>query len=255
MAYPKRSKGPRYVVLGFPFATKTALLAHCSAMLKQPTLTLDDEQFLVALLEGHPESAQKIGVGVRRVFVNADGFGGRCFWLERVDGSCTDFSFRSCVTPPLHANEVRMALRQLVTDQIIEFRDATFVASSVACAITGELIASDAAHVDHRPPDHFIVLVERFLAVHGLTIDAVKVEPTKDGVTSRELTDPVLARAWCTFHREHAVLQIVGKRANLSQGTGRHCPPPPSQLSTPAPGGVRLRRVPSSANPRPSTGS
>ncbi|CAN5799958.1 hypothetical protein BH11MYX4_BH11MYX4_23090 [soil metagenome] len=54
-------------------------------MLKQSTLTLDDEQFLVALLEGHPESAQKIGVGVRRVFVNADGFGGRCFWLERVD--------------------------------------------------------------------------------------------------------------------------------------------------------------------------
>ena len=155
---------------------------------------------MLALLEGHPERDQKIGVGVQRFFVDRDGFGGRCFWLERTDGSSTDFSFKSCITAPVHVNEVRMALRQLVTAQVMAFRDSAFAfTTTVPCAITGQLITTAEAHVDHRPPDQFFVLVERFLAECGVPVDSVAIAPTKDGATAASYWTRRLVRRGANF--------------------------------------------------------
>lgn len=211
-----------FLVNGKRFETKTALTAYCSAMLKQPSLSSDDEAFLACLLDRHPERDQKVGSGVARFFVAPSEHGTRCFWIERTDGSRTEFSYKWCIGSPKYATEVRAALRELVTDQVVAARDAAFTGGALTrCAITGEAIGSEDAHVDHRPPDTFLALVERFLAEQALTYDAVAIEPTRDAVTMRELTDRGLAQAWCEFHRTHAVLQVVSKRANLSQGTGR----------------------------------
>jgi hypothetical protein len=52
---------------------------------------------LTALLNRHPEAGQKIGVGLRAFLVDKDESGSQCFWLERTDGSRTDFSFHACI--------------------------------------------------------------------------------------------------------------------------------------------------------------
>jgi Protein of unknown function (DUF3223) len=56
-----------------------------------------DSQLLRALLERHPEAHQKIGIGIKRFFRAAAIYGTDCFWLERDDGTRTDFSYQSCV--------------------------------------------------------------------------------------------------------------------------------------------------------------
>ncbi len=212
-----------YVLGAKRYATKKAVIAHCRSILDAATLpTVDDAAFLLDLLGHHRKAAQKIGCGVRRFFVHADGFGGRCFWLERLDGTCTDWSFLSCLAPPTREQEVRSALRALVSADVVAFRDDVFAASPVrACAITGAPVTRDDAHVDHQPPDTFLSLVERFLVRLGRGYAEILIKPTSDGCTVTRLADDEVARAWIEFHRTHAVLRVTSAHANLSQGGGR----------------------------------
>lgn len=57
-----------------------------------------DAADLRALLTRHRECASKIGAGLDHFKVDKDGYGGRCFWVVRIDASQTDFSYRRCIT-------------------------------------------------------------------------------------------------------------------------------------------------------------
>ena len=70
------------------FRTKTEALAYCKAMLARyrdgETINEEDSQFLLSLLQRHPEARQKIGPGVKRFFRDRTTKGTSCFWVERV---------------------------------------------------------------------------------------------------------------------------------------------------------------------------
>jgi hypothetical protein len=61
------------------------------------TIEPGDAVHLEALMERHPEAEHKIGGGIKRFYRDATDQPTSCFWIERTDGSCTDFSFHSCV--------------------------------------------------------------------------------------------------------------------------------------------------------------
>ncbi|WP_414649746.1 DCL family protein [Dyella sp.] len=50
------------------------------------------------LLSRHNDLNQKIGCGVSHYKVDMDGYGGKCFWLVRSDGTEEDFTYVRCVT-------------------------------------------------------------------------------------------------------------------------------------------------------------
>lgn len=58
----------------------------------------EDAVDLHALLARHKDVGHKIGCGVSHFQVEKDGYGGRCFWIVRVDGSQEDFTYKRCVT-------------------------------------------------------------------------------------------------------------------------------------------------------------
>lgn len=53
---------------------------------------------LHSLLLRHRDVVKKIGCGVSHFMVQKDGYGGRCFWVVRTDGSQEDFTYKRCVT-------------------------------------------------------------------------------------------------------------------------------------------------------------
>lgn len=53
--------------------------------------------FLCDLVSRHPRAAEKIGKGIDHFTIGVGLYGTRCFYLNRVDGSRTDFSFMKCV--------------------------------------------------------------------------------------------------------------------------------------------------------------
>src|SRR6185312_5660493 len=164
------------------FASKKDATVACQSLLKQKTLTPADQAFLADLLELHHERDQKVGCGVAEFYVGADGFGGRCFWLRRLDGSTTDWSFKTCITPPSPESEALAAFRRAILVQVRQHHESAFAESRfVNCAITGKPVQREFAHVDHRPPNTFLRLVNRFLEAEGLQLGSVAVLPTTDG--------------------------------------------------------------------------
>lgn len=57
----------------------------------------DDAVFLRAALENHPDSATKIGCGIKDFSVRTADFGSRCFWVNRTDGTTEKFSISASI--------------------------------------------------------------------------------------------------------------------------------------------------------------
>lgn len=177
-------------------------------------LACADEDFLAELIARHPDSLLKVGAGIDHFEVRPDGWGGRCFWIVRVDSTATDFSFLSCLKAPTPRQDFAAACRHAVVDQVLAFKELAFAdTASLSCPVTGEPVTRETCHIDHAPPWTFDDIVTEFALGRDLSAD---VEPTADGCTFTRFRDPATARAFAEFHAERAVLRVVSRRANLS---------------------------------------
>lgn len=170
-----------------------------------------DEAFLRSLLDRHPCAADKIGAGVAGLTVEAIGMGTRWFMLHRFNGTRTDFSYYKCITSPSEVGLARMAVRRAVAEQVIVFKQASAARGALVCAVTGEILDWDGAHVDHAPPT-FVALADLW-AEHAGGYNTIQLLPTADGELGRRMADPV---PWAAFHRDRAKLRIVSRLTNLS---------------------------------------
>ncbi|HLE05409.1 MAG TPA: DCL family protein [Anaerolineales bacterium] len=200
-----------------PFQTKQAAQQAVRAVLwrYQPgdIVQNDDAAFLLDLLRLHPHAQQKLGAGVHSFQVEAQGRS-RGFWLTRLDGSRTDFSYRACLAPPTREAQALAGLRWAVRPQVETFRESAFEkTATLTCPVSGETLAPGNSHVDHDPP--FRNLVDAFLQDIGRELGSLLVLPTLDGETITELVEPDVIEAWQRFHAWHASLRIVSAKANL----------------------------------------
>jgi hypothetical protein len=175
----------------------------------------DDMWFLFDLLELHQQADEKIGCGVVSIEIEQNG-PTRGFWLTRVDGTRTDWSFVACLSPPSPERQALSGFRTAVVPQILAFRDEFFRDRiGATCPITGEVVTLDNCHVDHESPT-FRELVTEFLSCQYTELREVAVVPTRDGDTKTRLLSPELESNWQRFHQLKAKLRIVSMRANLS---------------------------------------
>jgi len=207
------------VVGGRVFATKKKLEEYCRDLLNSSRgrIEWDGDAFLRDLIQRHPDASMKIGPGISHFSVqrNPD-WGGYGFWLHRVDGSSTDFSYRSCITAPTARQDASEAFRSEVNDQVWEFRDRFFdSAVDPRCPLTGDPVSRDSYHVDHVVG--FTVLLQRFLEARQIRREEVAVEGCGDGRSRLTLVDRALAADWAEYHRRHAELRVVSPRGNLTR--------------------------------------
>jgi hypothetical protein len=186
----------------------------------------DDGLDVAALLERHTEYVTKVGWGVDHFEVVMTEHGTQCFRIVRVDGSGTDFSYPHCISQraPSRKQEVSQAFRRAVRFDLYRARDIFFAAHSdegglVACAVTGERIGREEAHMDHRPPMAFEVIVTTFLCGRGLSLDGVPLTTGKDDQVSPEVTDEGLREAFRIFHAGVARLDFLKDSVNLEQSS------------------------------------
>jgi hypothetical protein len=64
---------------------------------KDETITDTERDYMIEVLKLRgPEGLKKIGVGIKRIYIDCNKFETLCFHLERVDGSTDDFSYKKC---------------------------------------------------------------------------------------------------------------------------------------------------------------
>lgn len=223
----KMNTTAKYTIGGQTFNTQKELVEYVRGILRRygngTALDMLDFAFMADLLRMHPEADEKIGAGVVLFFVADNpvypGDRNRGFRLVRIDGSETDFSFWECIRPTSHRKKVLRALRSAVEADTMSFKTMAFDASLsgwLLCPVTYELLRPATAHVDHRAPKTFDVLVQMFLAHERLSFDDIRVAPTEDNTYQNYLVDADLRQRWISYHRDNAQLEIVSRQANLS---------------------------------------
>lgn len=191
-------------------------------------LTEDDSLDVAALLERHTEYVAKVGCGVAHFEVMMTEHGTQCFRVVRTDGSGTDFSYPHCISQraPSRKQEVSQGFRRAVRFDLYRARNSFFTTHRgadglVACAVTGERIARDQGHMDHRPPMTFEVIVTTFLCGRGLSLADVPLSTGQDEQVSPEVMDQKLYEAFRSYHASVARLDFVKDTVNLAQAS-RH---------------------------------
>lgn len=213
----------QYVILGEVFPRKGDLRDRIRAILHSylygQTLSAEHQAFMLEVLQNHPDYLGKVRGGVEYITTRLNPvYGQPEFYLHRVDGTGTEFSFEKCLRPNSALQEFKRACRVAIADDIIEFKLRQFRENAaLTCPFTGELLTLDTAHVDHAPPKTFDVIVHQFIDSLGFDVDTVAVTGNgEDGETCRYFTEDSFRVLWVNYHRREATLRVVSKIANLS---------------------------------------
>jgi hypothetical protein len=211
------------------FASKQDAIATCRAMLARyrnnEDIREEDSEFLRALVQRHPESVQKIGLGIKRFFRAGTGQSTDCFWLERIDGSTTDFSYKSCVNAKGKSlyQEFAEACRQAVQADLTRAKKEHFekfgdADGKVPCDVTGDSVSISEAHLDHKKPLTFQVIVMTFVKALKIQIRPEMLSIPTDAQFVTTFVDKELEAAFREYHHTVRILRIVKARTNLSLG-------------------------------------
>lgn len=219
------SKREPFIVNGKLFETKDMLKKHIQGIMgkyeDRARLSEDDFDFMVDLLQRHENPEIKIGVGIDYMYVTTNTtYGGRNreFWLVRIDGSQTDFSFMKCLKHESRLQKFKKACRNAVAPTINEFKIECFLEGpSLCCPLSGEVMTLDNnCHVDHEAPNTFDVIVSDFITSTLVNVDEVELLTGEDGRVTVDFVDKVLEQKFVEFHNERAKLRLLSRLGNLS---------------------------------------
>jgi len=207
-----------YTIAGRTFDTQKDLVSHVQAILrhyKAPAQLCDDDAaFMGDLLQRHPNAEIKIGCGVQSIWVRRNGAFGQGFYVDRIDGTSTDFSYKQCIRPFTHASKAKFAFRRAIDDQVLAVKYAAFATgNTITCPETGEPITWETAHVDHAAPWTFAVLLTEYCELRGIDLNAIELFESKSGIG--KLLPPAIEADWAIWHDQRATLRVISAEANI----------------------------------------
>lgn len=183
------------------------------------------EHFWIAmsLIKRHPESEQKVGVGIRAISVEKHPeFRTKCLVIHREDGTTTDFSYITCIDARTKPDIVRFleAMRYAVKEQILRFKWSQFGSKDAVlrCQITGEAVTWHTAHIDHVKP--FREIAQEFIDEMNIEVSTDLLTANADNQYFETISDRLVYVCWLDYHEKHAVLRVVSDKANLRRKRG-----------------------------------
>lgn len=148
-------------------------------------------------------------------------FNTKCFELLYKNGETDYISYRLRITKPKENlyDDFRQAARNAIHNDIRSVKQEYFDNYSkkgiVPCQETGVKSNWSELVVDHRQPNTFSVIVDRFIELNK--IDLKKVEYITDENNFYLFKDKELSENFKNYHKEKAVLRIVRKECNSSR--------------------------------------
>ncbi|MCL2290630.1 MAG: DCL family protein [Bacteroidetes bacterium] len=208
------------------FATKKEALNHYKTILNSYEFGefLNDSDFsdILDLLETHPNKEEKIGVGIEKVRVSKlqHYYNTKAFELVRFDGSMVIISYIQRISSPQTSftkfcKACREAIREDLRNVKLAYFKKTSKKGKVKCQETGELDKYENLTVDHRQPNTFSIIVDRFIELNNLNLENIEYIEVAGDIN--ELADIELKEKFKQYHTEKANLRIVKKKLNLGR--------------------------------------
>lgn len=148
-------------------------------------------------------------------------FGARCFEVVYSDYSSWLMSYILMINRPKENLEslFNIACRSAIQNDIRDIKKKYFFHNSikgfVKCQETNQLSKWEELAVDHRQPNTFSVIVDRFKELNNIDLLKIKYEINDENIMV--FLDNELALKFRDYHKEKANLRIVRKECNLSR--------------------------------------
>jgi hypothetical protein len=163
------------------------------------------------VLADHENADEKIGAGVKRIWLEESYYGQKHFMLERIDGTREDFSFLKCFSRSSPKANFLKACRRAVESIIIAFRNSIFGnKETIVCPVLNTHITKNESHVDHDLPYPFITIARMFCEENDIDLCEIKYIH-QIGV---EFYDKDLEKQWIEYHNKYAKLRVISAIAN-----------------------------------------
>lgn len=188
-----------------------------------PNNILEAKDFhdVMTLLTHHPNAKEKIGCGVKKIIVGDSKYTDRCFHIVRNDDSIENFSFHKCIDGD-HSSFRKFcsACRKAIEYDIYQYKKKFFEKYAnedwmIKCQATGKFLTFSQAHIDHREPLTFSVIVHFFIESLEINTDLIKYETSQE--YGMRFSDKRLILKFKSYHKEHARLRVVDSRVNLGK--------------------------------------
>lgn len=162
-----------------------------------------------------------VGIDIVDIKVSRVQFNTKCFEVFYSDLTSQYISYILLINKPKHNphGTFSMACRSTIQSDLIQVKQSYFkthaVNGFVKCQETGQLSKWDDLAVDHRQPNTFSVIVDRFKEVFQIDVTSVDYEVNELNVML--FKDEKLINNFKNYHKEKANLRIVRKENNLSR--------------------------------------
>ena len=203
------------------FPTQSTALDYFKLILNsykpKDALTGTDFDDVYELIKRHPDGKSKIGKGIKEIYIDKDPYNGQCFHIKRIDDSTDNFSYKKAVSGEYSSFTIfSKACRKAVELDMQAVKDDFFQGNPTAkCQETGEQITPETSHVDHRQPNTFSIIVDRFIELNDINIE--EIEYITIGKYGKEFKESELAEKFRTYHKTKAKLRVVSKEKNLQR--------------------------------------
>lgn len=206
------------------FNTKKDALAHFKQILNSydygESINSTDFNEVYELLKNHPKSKGKIGLGISEIRVEELRYKNKGFLIVRSDSTTDFFSYIKCIngqsTP---FQKFSMTCRELIKEDIHNVKLSYFKNNSkkgmVKCQESRDLCSWEELAVDHRQPNTFSVIVDRFVELNNIDIESV--EYFDNEIYGFKFVDNSLAEDFREYHKKKANLRIVKKTINQTR--------------------------------------
>lgn len=183
-------------------------------------LNSSDFENVYGLIEIHPNKEEKIGCGIDHFRIGVAKFKTKSFEIVRKDGSTEFLSYTKRINKPKNEySRFRNACRQAIQNDLITVKQKFFrknaINGKVRCQESGELLTYEDLNIDHRQPNTFSVIVDRFVEVKSLNVNGIEYIKIEGG--PNELVDEDLKEEFRKYHKEKANLRLVKRELNLSR--------------------------------------
>ena len=174
--------------------------------------------FLILLCKRHPRHLDKLNKIVDfQIYQDVLNKRGLALNIVNNDNTYTEISWKKCVTGTGKSPKTlfNSALRQCISYQIKEFRDASDLSYCRECNC---FLIDKTIHIDHHEIQ-FIKLVEDFLEINKETI-IIPIEYNKKNITFETLfkeKDMWIGKLFEPYHLQNATLRVLCETCNLTR--------------------------------------
>lgn len=180
-------------------------------------LSENDTIKIIELLKNHPEFERKFSFGITEIIVEKVKYGSKAFHILNNNSELEAFSYIKCINgkkPPLtiFSNTCRDVIQEDINLVKYQYFSDNSTKGEVKCQETGELCKWKELVVDHRQPNTFSIIVDRFIELNNIDINLIEYIEIIDGVY--EFKDTEISKKFKEYHKDKANLRIVKKGKN-----------------------------------------